>query len=68
MVELAHQTLRLTELNRLDLGTSVSVTVVSGGTAFNVIPAQATAQVDVRFTTKSEAERIQAAVEGLRLC
>lgn len=65
VVELAHQTLRLTELNRLDLGTSVSVTVVSGGTAFNVIPAGATAQVDVRFTTRSEAERIQAAVEGL---
>lgn len=65
VVELAHQTLRITELNRLDLGTSVSVTVVQGGTAFNVIPDRATAQVDVRFKTQAEAERIHAALMHL---
>ncbi len=65
VVELAHQTLRITELNRLDLGTSVSVTVVQGGTAFNVIPDRATAQVDVRFKTQAEADRIHAALMNL---
>lgn len=65
VVELAHQTLRITELNRLDLGTSVSVTVVQGGSAFNVIPERATAQVDVRFKTQAEAQRVHQALMGL---
>jgi glutamate carboxypeptidase len=65
VVELAHQTLRITELNQLDKGTSVSVTVVHGGTATNVIPAQATAQVDVRYLTKAEADRIDRAMQSL---
>ncbi|MCE7947865.1 MAG: M20 family peptidase [Chloroflexi bacterium CFX4] len=65
VVELAHQTLRITELNRLELGTSVSVTVVQGGTAFNVIPDRATAQVDVRFKTQAEADRIHSALTTL---
>ncbi len=62
VVELAHQTLRLTELNALDRGTSVSVTVVQGGGATNVIPDAALAKIDVRFTTKAEAERVDAAI------
>jgi glutamate carboxypeptidase len=66
VVELAHQTLRITELNQLDKGTSVSVTVVNGGTATNVIPALATAQVDVRFLTKVEADRVDHALTSLQ--
>jgi glutamate carboxypeptidase len=65
IVELAHQTLRITALNRLDLGTSVSVTVVQGGSAFNVIPERATAQVDVRFKTHAEAQRVHQALMNL---
>ncbi len=65
VVEMAHQTLRLTELNALDQGTSVSVTVVNGGSAANVIPDLTTARVDVRFTTRAEAERIAHALENL---
>jgi glutamate carboxypeptidase len=66
VVELAHQTLRLTELNALDKGTSVSVTVCNGGTATNVIPDHATGKVDVRFTTRSEAERVANAINALQ--
>jgi glutamate carboxypeptidase len=51
VVELAQQTLKLNSLNDLKNGTSVSVTVVHGGTASNVIPAKATAEVDVRTMT-----------------
>ncbi|PJF36686.1 MAG: hypothetical protein CUN49_04120 [Candidatus Thermofonsia Clade 1 bacterium] len=65
VIELAHQTLRINTLNRLDLGTSVSVTVVQGGSAFNVIPERATAQVDVRFKTQAEAERVHQALMSL---
>ncbi len=66
VVELAHQTLHISELNRMDRGTSVSVTVVHGGTATNVIPAEATAKVDVRFLTNAEAERVDRSIKGLQ--
>lgn len=66
VVELAHQTLKITELNAMDKGTSVSVTVVNGGTASNVIPASATAKVDVRFMTKAEAERVHRDITALK--
>jgi glutamate carboxypeptidase len=48
VVELAQQTLKLNDMNDLKNGTSVSVTVVHGGSATNVIPAKAVAEVDVR--------------------
>ena len=51
VVELAQQTLKLHEMNDLRHGTSVSVTVVNGGIASNVIPASAYAKVDVRALT-----------------
>ncbi len=51
IVDLAYQTLKLQEMNDLRHGTSVSVTMVEGGTATNVIPAHASAKVDVRMLT-----------------
>jgi len=66
VVELAHQTLRISEFQQMDKGTSVSVTVVKGGTAFNVIPAAASAEVDVRFLAKAESERIEKAMNSLQ--
>jgi glutamate carboxypeptidase len=64
VVELAQQTLKLNDMNDLRHGTSVSVTMVNGGIAANVIPAQATAKVDVRALTmvalKETNERILA--------
>jgi glutamate carboxypeptidase len=65
VLELAHQTIRISELQRMDQGTSVSVTVVNGGTATNVIPANAQAQIDVRFTKRAEAERVASALKEL---
>lgn len=51
VLELARQTVRLSELNDAANGTNVSVTMFSGGTASNVVPASATAEVDMRFTS-----------------
>lgn len=48
VIELAQQALVLNGLNDLKNGTSVSVTVIHGGSATNVIPAKASAEVDVR--------------------
>jgi glutamate carboxypeptidase len=65
VVELAHQVLKIADLARLDLGTTVSVTTLSGGTADNVIPDFAKAEVDVRYAVIEEAGRIQQAFEQL---
>ena len=64
--ELAHQVLALHALNDFKVGTTVNVGVVKGGTRPNVVAAEAEAHVDVRVQTLAEAERIDAAIRGLR--
>lgn len=59
VIELAQQALRLNALNDLKNGTSVSVTVFHGGSATNVIPAKATAEVDVRTLNQRDWNNIQ---------
>ncbi len=63
--ELAHQVLALQALNRPDSGTTVNVGVIQGGTRSNVIPAEATASVDVRVMNPVEGERIDKAIRAL---
>src|SRR5262245_57128949 len=65
IVELAHQTLRLAGLNDYERGVTVSVGLIEGGSALNVIPASASAKVDVRFWTPEDGERLVAAIRGL---
>jgi glutamate carboxypeptidase len=65
IVELAHQTLLLAGLNDYDRGITVSVGLIEGGSALNVVPAQASAKVDVRFWTPEDGERVVAAIRGL---
>jgi glutamate carboxypeptidase len=64
--ELAHQTLALHALNNFEVGTTVNVGVVHGGTRPNVVAAEAEAHVDVRVQTLAEADRIDAAIRGLQ--
>jgi glutamate carboxypeptidase len=65
IVELAHQTLRLAALNDYERGITVSVGLINGGTAMNVIPAEAMAKVDVRYWTQEDGEMIVNAIRGL---
>jgi glutamate carboxypeptidase len=65
IVELAHQTLRLAALNDFERGTTVSVGTIRGGTASNVIPAEAVARVDLRFWDPEEGERIVNTIKNL---
>jgi len=44
-------------------GTTVAVTTIGGGSAANVVPAEARAQVDVRVERQSESARVLAAIE-----
>jgi glutamate carboxypeptidase len=64
VLELARQITRLHELNDAARGTTVSVGVISGGTHSNVVPAEARAEVDVRFGTLEEARRIDELIRG----
>jgi glutamate carboxypeptidase len=64
LVELAHQILRLSELTDLAQGTTVNVGIARGGSAANVIPGSAEAQIDVRVWTQAEAERVSQAIRG----
>jgi glutamate carboxypeptidase len=64
VLELARQTIRLNELNDPANGTSVTVNVISGGTHSNVIPAEARAEVDLRFTLGDAGREVE---ERIRL-
>lgn len=66
IIELAQQALKINALNDLRNGTSVSVTVASGGTTMNVIPAQAELTIDTRFMTMREMERTRDAIMNLQ--
>lgn len=65
IVELAHQTLRLTALNDFERGTTVSVGTIRGGTVSNVIPAEAVARVDLRFWDPEDGVRVEEIIKHL---
>lgn len=64
--ELANQIQYLHSLTDFNLGTTVNVGVVSGGTRPNVIAAHAEAEIDLRVATMDEAERVVEAILGSR--
>ena len=65
VVELAHQILHLQALEDVAAGTTINVGVIKGGTTPNVVPAVATAEIDVRVASKSEEARIESALNTL---
>jgi glutamate carboxypeptidase len=65
-VELAEQIRRLEDLARPDQGTTVTATMLGGGSAGNVVPERAWCTVDVRMWTDQEADRLAAAFGDLR--
>ena len=65
LVEVAHQVLAINELGRPEVGTTVTPTVASAGTADNVVPAQGRIKVDVRVESADEKDRVEAAMAAL---
>ena len=63
--ELAHWIIELHKLSNYAVGTSVNVGTIKGGTARNVVADYAEAQVDVRFKTQAEHDRICLAFDRL---
>jgi glutamate carboxypeptidase len=59
---------RLHRLTDYDLGTTVNVGLVQGGTAVNTVAARATAAIDVRFPTMNIMEKILGEVREICRC
>jgi glutamate carboxypeptidase len=65
---MARKIQRLHRLTDYDLGTTVNVGLVRGGTAVNTVAARATAAVDVRFPTLNIMEKILGEVREICRC
>lgn len=65
VTELASVIRRLHAMTDLEVGTTVNVGVVEGGTRPNVVAARARADVDVRVVTMDEGRRVEEAILGL---
>jgi glutamate carboxypeptidase len=66
IVELSHQVLSLAAMNDHERGVTVSVGLMNGGSALNVIPAEAVAKADVRFWTPEDGARVVSEIRGLK--
>lgn len=66
ILEIARQVERLTALTDEGRGSSANVGVIRGGSRPNVVPDRAELEVDVRYRTLADGERLDAAVRALR--
>ncbi len=65
ILEISKQIQKLHTFNKLEIGTTVNVCTIKGGTTSNVIPENAEAEIDVRFTSLEEAQRIRNEIKNL---
>jgi glutamate carboxypeptidase len=66
IVEMANQITAISKLVNRKRGLTLNVGLVSGGTRTNVIPAQATASLDVRVTQMKDAKAIDRQLRALK--
>lgn len=66
ILEIARQVERLHGLTDYRSGTTVNVGLIHGGTASNVVAAEAQAEIDLRFATNEEGARMERLLLGLR--
>jgi glutamate carboxypeptidase len=66
ILELARQIERLSKFSDLKRGLTVNVGVIQGGTRVNVVPAQATATIDVRVVKMSDGAGIDRKLRSLK--
>ncbi len=66
ILEISRQIGKIQLLNAPNKGTTVNVCTIKGGTTSNVIPEYAECEIDVRFSTMDEANRIEAELRDLK--
>ena len=66
ILEIAKQIQQLHALNNSGSGITVNAGVLHGGTRSNVVAAEASAEIDVRFSTAEEAKKIEEVFENLK--
>ena len=66
ILELAHQIEAISQLTDLKRGITLNVGVIRGGTRTNVVPAEATAEVDLRIAKKSDGAVMERKIRRLR--
>jgi glutamate carboxypeptidase len=66
VLELARQTLEISKLSDLKRGITLNVGKISGGTRVNVVPAEASALIDVRVATKEDAAEMHRRLKALK--
>ncbi|MBP6002150.1 MAG: M20 family metallopeptidase [Pyrinomonadaceae bacterium] len=66
VAEIARHIDAIHAIQNADLGTTVNVCTIKGGTTSNVIPEHAECEIDVRFSKMSEGERVDAALHSIR--
>jgi len=66
VLELAHHLLDIDRAQDPRAGTTLTATLIQGGSRANVVPAKAAATVDARVTTAAEAARVERLMAGLR--
>ena len=63
IAELARHIAKIHAIARPEIGTTVNVTTFHGGTTSNVIPEHARCEIDVRFASMAEAERVDKSIK-----
>lgn len=66
IVELAEQVLKIETLVDLKRGITLNVGKISGGTRVNVVPAEASASIDLRVATVADAKKVERELRALR--
>ncbi len=66
ILEMAHQVIAISKLADLKQGLSINVGVIQGGTRTNVIPAEASAEIDVRISNAKQASTIDRKLKALK--
>jgi glutamate carboxypeptidase len=66
ILELAHQVLAISQLTDFKRGTTLNVGVIRGGTRGNVVAAEATADIDLRFARKGDGPVMEHKIRHLR--
>ena len=66
IVELSRQIVRLSEMVDLKRGTTINAGKISGGSRTNVVPDEASAVIDVRVSTRKDADQLHRALVSIR--